>query len=505
MHLKIVMAMILVFSGCEMDVAENEQDDDGGGRIVDVPNSAIEKQSIGNCWIYAISGFASSMHLAATGQEVDISESYWTYISWFDQIVSYGFSADKIRTGGSWEEAKRLIGEYGLMAEGDFIGADSWGEASYAQSRAQAAVDAALGAGGELSTAEARANQVLVRKVLDRAFGLTPEMQQTLDKVFGQDMSLRFTTGADEAGTSIINPEHFVVQYTNGYGESSTTDPTTQNLVSALDEWREIRSRVTSRAVTRRVQQALHDRQPVLLSWMVDFDAFDQRNGSFKLDTWNTNFKANGKPGRQGGHMTVLEDYQVQISAGTDAQELSASVEKGQFFVFPSIEVPEGPVTVKMSLQDGQSVDGDADLHVRMGGEVSAAKYDCRPYKAGSNEVCSAKGPGLLSIGVSIYSAATAVKIEVLTSAGTRVLEAGKTLDPNDPEDAALLEAALSYDAELMFFRVKNSWGTGVAKGFHDIYMNYLNGPIADAARCSATNCPKSMIPLMSFVLPPGY
>lgn len=505
-HSTIILASLFVFTACESGENENDAADSVEERIVDIPNSDIENQTIGNCWIYAISGMASSMHFAATGRQFDVSESYWTYISWFDQIAgAAGVSGDKIRTGGSWEEAKRLIGNYGLMAEGDFIGADTWGESSYAQSRAQATMDKALGVGGELHSSEARANKVLVRQVLDRAFGLTTDMQKSLDTVFGEDMSRTFSTSADETNTLIINPEHFEVQYTNGSTNESTEDATVQNLVSALGEWSEIKSRVTSRPVLRRVQQALHDRQPVLLSWLVDFNAFDRSAGTFTLDTWNKLFNSTGKPGRQGGHMTVLEDYEIEISAGSDSQELEATVEKGDFLVFPAIEVPEGDVTVKMTLQDPQGKDGDADLHVRLGGEVSATKYDCRPYKSGSNETCTVKGPGTLSIGVSIYSATTAVKIEILTSAGTQVLEAGETLDPNDPADAALLEAALDYNAKLIFFRVKNSWGTSVANGFHDIYMDYLTGPIADAERCTASYCPKSVTPLMSFVLPPGY
>src|SRR5690606_24019060 len=31
----------------------------------------------------------------------------------------------------------------------------------------------------------------------------------------------------------------------------------------------------------------------------------------------------------------------------------------------------------------------DADLHVRVGRKVTAEAYDCRPFKAGSNEVCT--------------------------------------------------------------------------------------------------------------------
>ena len=52
-----------------------------------------------------------------------------------------------------------------------------------------------------------------------------------------------------------------------------------------------------------------HDRQPVVITWSVDFNALEnqagERQGSFNLTT----LREAGRPGGQGGHMTVLEDY----------------------------------------------------------------------------------------------------------------------------------------------------------------------------------------------------
>ena len=46
--------------GCAMDVGSSSSD------ITDVPQSDVERQSIGNCWLYAEASWVESMHLSAT-------------------------------------------------------------------------------------------------------------------------------------------------------------------------------------------------------------------------------------------------------------------------------------------------------------------------------------------------------------------------------------------------------------------------------------------------------
>jgi hypothetical protein len=61
---------------------------------------------------------------------------------------------------------------------------------------------------------------------------------------------------------------------------------------------------VENKALLKRVKKALNARKPVVMSWYVDFNAMDE-NGIFSIET----LKKAGVPGRQGGHMTVIEDY----------------------------------------------------------------------------------------------------------------------------------------------------------------------------------------------------
>src|SRR5262245_5224755 len=92
--------------------------DSDDSNITDVKHTPVERQSIGNCWLYAEATWVESMHLSATGQEFDTSQSYWTYWSWLDRIGRY---TDEIETGGEQWTAARIIRDRGLVPEVDFV------------------------------------------------------------------------------------------------------------------------------------------------------------------------------------------------------------------------------------------------------------------------------------------------------------------------------------------------------------------------------------------------
>jgi len=394
-------------AGCD-DGVDSSTDD-----VTDIKNSDVERQSIGNCWLYATASWVESMHIYATGEKPDLSQSYWTYWHWFDQIVQE--NPGEIQTGGSEWVSFEIIRDRGLMAEADFVKEDSVAEMSSRQKAALDKINTELKS-GRLKDSKSRNDEKLVRQVLDEAWQLTDDVRAELDQAFGEDGTNSFQRGGSAEGTRITEPSRFEVQYPTRVGGKTELKNTTLDV--AVDEWRTASYPTWGGASSQRdfqirVQKAMHDGAPIIITWDVDFNAMESKGelaGSFNLAT----LKNAGGAGRQGGHMTVLEDYEA-----------------------------------------------------------------------------------------------------VTKEFGT--LEAGVTLDAENPDDAAKLDAALLKDTTITFWRVKNSWGAfrddrssapGMP-GFHDLYMDYMNGPITWCPSVEGTktaqNCRGTSTPWENVILPPGY
>jgi len=468
------LGALAMAAGCEQDAYDGSlgqaQDE-----IVDVAHSDVEKQSIGNCWLYSQATWVESLNLTylqahpaggepenvcvhsvcdegeamssdcnscatkicqadpyccetawddlCTGavqtlcgadacdaqpaptpsqaaEPLDVSQSYWTYWHWFDQITD-NFHGNEIQTGGWQWKSNAIVRDRGVMPELAFVPEDSNQESSQRQSEALRKINEALKS-GELSTQAARRDGETVRKVFDEAWGLSEEVRAHLDSAFGIDGETTLRTGGTVEGTPIIDPSTIPVRYTVRSGDGSEIKDT--NLVEAIEDWSVARypgygSANQRRAFQQRVQRALHDQNPVVITWDVDFNAMAE--GAFNMD----NLAASGGPGRQGGHMTVLADY-------------------------------EG--------------------------------------------ITSTFG----------------------------VLEAGETLDEQDPEYQDKVDALMGDSAEIKFLRTKNSWGTGDGQppGYHQLYMDYLDGPIKFCpGEDNPDNCTGESNPWRDAMLPPGY
>ncbi len=407
-----LLALAPTLAGCVEDPGSQSDD------ITNVEHTDVERQSIGNCWLYAAASWAESMHLQATGEKFDISQSYWTYWHWYKQITEE--SVSEIETGGFFDVSSEIIAERGLITEAKFVKEDSTSEMSTRQSTALSKMNQELTT-GRLKDDSARSNKELVRKVLDEAWQLTSTVKGQLTKVFGKDGSKKFNVSSDitTKGTSVIAPSAFKVRYTERLTNKNVPTVKDTTLDVATKEWRQANYPTYGGANSKRdfqirVQRALHDAQPVVITWLVDFNAMEGTDATLKGSFNMTTLKKAGKPGRQGGHMTVLEDYEA-------------------------------------------------------------------------------------------------------TTTEFGLLKAGVTLDPNNPDDAKKLAAALLPSTVIKFLRIKNSWGAlrddrASAPGFpgyHDLYMDYLNGPInwcPDAADPkSLDKCKATDVPFEDVVLPPGY
>jgi hypothetical protein len=298
-------------AGC----AETPTDSDLTGAstdpIVDINSSAVKRQSIGNCWIYATASWAESLikqASPATAQEPNLSESYWTYWHWFDQIAN-GEASDSVQTGGFYTTAAEIIARYGIMSEGDFIPSEATAERSLVQKSALAAINDSLKS-GTLSQTAKRRDRKAIRAELNTAFGLTPDVVAAMDAVFGADVSHTL----DRSTQSF----HSIVKRASDF-KAQLRDPRTKaahvgTLADAISSngtygWQTVSyptNDAQRRTTLSRVQRAMQDGQPVMVSWYVDFNAMG--DGQFLAPP--------ATPGRQGGHMVIVEDYQVDDVPG---------------------------------------------------------------------------------------------------------------------------------------------------------------------------------------------
>ena len=344
--------------GCAADTAEDGSSDGDEGSSVDditqVSHSKVKRQSIGNCWLYANTSWLEALNKAATGVEKNTSESWLTYWHWYEQLAN-GSARTEISTGGSFGTGADLINRYGIMLEGDFIAGEAEAEMSARQSSALAAVNLGLKSGA-LKDAVAARNKKAIRAELDRAWGLDAGMITRINAVFGEGVTRTLDRSSYASGRAasnkVIRAKDFPVQ---------VKDPTTgQKVTATLQDaigksagfwgpregkyaWNEVdypSSPTERRAFWKRVQKALHDGQPVITSWKVDFNALTQAS-TFSLDELTRR-----GPGRQGGHMTVMHDYQAEVpglgllKAGVQAtpEQLTKALADGTKIVFVRVK-----------------------------------------------------------------------------------------------------------------------------------------------------------------------
>jgi hypothetical protein len=362
--------------------------------VTDIANTSVKKQSIGNCWVYATVGWVESLRLTHAGEALNLSESYISYWHWFEQIHGGGAGEKQLakmdsksgtyelNTGGWFAVAVELIQRYGMLDEGAFIPEEAEEARSARQSSALAAINKSLNE-GVLKSAAARSDASVVRAELDKAWGLTPEVSQLLTDVFGAgvDRTLYKNPPIPE-GSGFRLASSMKVGH-DGQGKELTLadaigkpsysywGPPTHSGTYAWGEKDYPTTATARRNFQIEIQKAMHKRLPAIMTWYVDFAALENDN-TFRVPP--------ATPGRQGGHMTVVEDYQIT-------------------------NVP---------------------------------------------------GHGTLAAGVTIT-------------------------------DPAILDAALSPNAVLEFFRIKNSWGLNLSpdpgqgdelKGYYDLWMTYLDAKI---------------------------
>lgn len=312
--------------GCAIDAGRDEVEEIGEegastDAITNVDHSKVKRQSIGNCWLYATTSWLEALNKMATGTEANVSESYFTFFHWFDQIAN-GAAGEEVSTGGSFNVAAELINRYGLMLEKDFIPGEADAEMSSRQSSALSAINAALKT-GELKDPAARRDRAKVLSALMTAWNLDDSVKSMLVKTFGNGVTRTidksYASRKTPTSGKILRAKDFAARLK----DSKTGEWKVLTLQDAIGQkgwssfgprsgafaWNELdypTDGKSRRTFLQRVQRALHDGQPVIISWFVDFNALSSK-ASFTVEE----LARRGGPGRQGGHMTVLHDYEI--------------------------------------------------------------------------------------------------------------------------------------------------------------------------------------------------
>jgi len=228
------------------------------------------------------------------GMKADYSESYLTYLYFEEQILENP-NIREIQTGGFWESGAELMLKHGLMLEGDFIPKEQAFTCSVVQGKALQVINAAL-ASGSIKSNPSPAN---IRKLMNSAFGVNLDSLKS-HVINTADVKLASVNGSKPAPT--LRDELLRWSGTRWQNSAIYTLPQ-QVPVGPLA----LSSQ--NQQLLRQVMRALNDHKPVVMNWFVDFNAMVA--GTFSIE----NLIKAGKAGRQGGHMTVIEDY---VAHGVD-------------------------------------------------------------------------------------------------------------------------------------------------------------------------------------------
>ncbi len=292
-------SLLVLLSGCGEKKRTASQLD-----VTVVDHTEVKRQSIGNCWLYALGSWFESMLKSSGSGDLNVSESYWTYWDLYEKLQNnWEISTDKseLNTSGSWARAKYLVLSYGWLEEKDFIGEEASITKSDAQLCAQNYLELQVKEGGTLAAGIERTPELL-KTELNKAFSCNGRYLVDIDAAYAKRKLSDETLLKDRKS-----------------GEERT-------LSASLADWREVDNPSYSywtqfegkklpseselsrfKQLGLRMRKALNDHQPLVLTFYVSFNAPDAK-GLFNLST----LSQNEDYGTTGGHIVVLHDYTVR-------------------------------------------------------------------------------------------------------------------------------------------------------------------------------------------------
>lgn len=291
---------------------EEEESASSNAAVSNIENTRVEYQTIGNCWLFATTAWVEALHLKATRETLDLSESYLTFWHWFEILVDTS-DPDKalasINSGSNFARASKLIERYGLMREDDFVSGGGLAFWRGGDTNALRAVNGAMtDAESPLIRARASGDRVALRTALADLWDLSAETRKAIDATFGKDTKRTFETGNATAAATVVGPKALTVATYDKPTKGLVNVPLDDLLVGHSRAWlywsadnakTDVKAR---RAFETAVQRTLHEGLPAPLSFPLYWRALDN-GGRF------TAAGIEGKP--NGGHMVLLYDYEV--------------------------------------------------------------------------------------------------------------------------------------------------------------------------------------------------
>jgi hypothetical protein len=294
-----------------------------GDAVADVSRTPVKRQTVGNCWLYGTNAWIESLHAKATGEQLDLSESYLSYWHWFGQIATSPAPA-KVKESGWLETGAALVAQYGLVREADFQPDGGLGWAGVSPTRgALSRVNEALALStSPLRRAMSAGDRVALRRAYDELWKMPAEIRADLDAVFGPDASRTFATPGFRlpASTRVVAPTALSVRSPDPATGALVTMTVSDVLPGGRAAWAPLvvsvdttKDRAERRDFERRIQRTLHAGLSVPVVWMVDMNARGD-DGAFTLARLRE--KGPGPAKGSGAHLSVIVDYEVSDVPG---------------------------------------------------------------------------------------------------------------------------------------------------------------------------------------------
>lgn len=283
-------------------------EEDSATKVTRVNQTQVKMQSIGNCWLYAAASWLESMLMNDENEKVNVSESYWTYWHWFDELKRKSENMQELQTGGHWYTFVNIANEHGWVKEGEFLPNETEDVKSETQACALEHVNNVLK--NEATLAGRNLSDETIKAVLNEAFSCNSDVDVNIDAIKDQyarsaaDTMLRLPKTDDVKNMTEMLADYEEI-YNNNAGNSPKKLPSTRNLAHM-------------KKMEGAIKAALNDEVPVAIAFHVYFDAIKDDNHMFNLDTLAESVSRTGKFGNQGGHMILMHDYTASNVPGYD-------------------------------------------------------------------------------------------------------------------------------------------------------------------------------------------